>query len=187
MSIAVIFLIAFGLCFDTLAVSMSCGMTTHFKMRQIFRFGAVLAFFQFLMPLLGWFMGSVISGLLSAWDHWIAFGLLLILGLKMVFSSFRKEDERPIICPHALKTQCFLGLATSIDALAVGVSIALLRQTLPEMFGAALIIGAVTYTVAVLGLRLGKRIGHLVGNRAELLGGLVLIGIGIKIVIEHMS
>lgn len=187
MSIAVIILIALGLSFDTLAVSMTCGMTTHFKIRQVIRFAGVLAFFQLLMPLAGWALGAVVSGIFYAWDHWIAFGLLLLLGMKMVISSFHTAENKPIVNPHCLKTQSVLGIATSIDALALGLSIAILGEKLARMCFAALIIGLVTFAVSVFGLRVGKRLGALLGSRAELAGGVVLIAIGVKILVEHIS
>lgn len=187
MSIAVIILIAFGLSFDTLAVSVTCGMTTHFALRQWIRFAVVLAFFQTLMPLLGWVLGSAVSGFFYLWDHWIAFGVLFLLGVKMIVSAFRSVETKPMVCPHTLKTQSMLGVATSIDALALGLSLALLGFSFGKMLGASLIIGAVTFAVAAFGLRLGKRVGGLLGSRAEFLGGLVLIAIGIKILVEHIS
>lgn len=187
MSIAVIILIALGLSFDTLAVSMTCGMTTHFRISQVIRFAAVLAFFQLLMPLVGWSLGSVVSGIFYEWDHWIAFGLLFLLGTKMIISSFHTAETKPIVNPHNIKTQAVLGIATSIDALALGLSIALLGVQIGKMCFAALIIGIVTFAVAVLGLRVGKRLGAFLGSKAELLGGLVLIAIGVKILIEHIS
>jgi putative Mn2+ efflux pump MntP len=187
MSIAVIILIAFGLSFDTLAVSMTCGMTSHFKINQLIRFASVLAFFQLLMPMLGWSLGSVVSGFFYMWDHWIAFGLLCILGIKMIVSSFHISETKPIVNPHNIKNQAVLGVATSIDALALGLSIALLGVKFGKMCFASLIIGFVTFMVAVLGLRVGKRLGRFLGTKAEFFGGIVLIAIGVKILIEHIS
>lgn len=187
MSIAVIILIALGLSVDTLAVSMTCGMTSHFRINQLVRFASVLAFFQLLMPILGWSLGSVVSGIFSAWDHWIAFGLLCVLGIKMIISSFRIAETKPVVNPHSLKTQAVLGVATSIDALALGLSIALLGVKFGKMCLASLIIGFVTFMIAVLGLRVGKRLGRFLGSKAEFIGGIVLIAIGVKILIEHIS
>jgi putative Mn2+ efflux pump MntP len=138
--------------------------------------------FQALMPLIGWAAGLSFSSLIENFDHWVAFGLLASIGGKMVWESLRRKgkcEERN--CLH-LPTLLLLSLATSIDALAVGLSFAMLEIGIVRPI---LIIGGITFVICFAGLFLGNRVGHFFENKLELAGGLILIGIGVKILVEH--
>jgi manganese efflux pump family protein len=185
MSILTIILIAIGLTFDTFAVSVSTGITVNeIKFWQAVRVSIILAIFQASMPLLGWFGALQIKDYIISFDHWIAAGLLWIIGAKMIWEAlFPKEDE---VQKNPLKTMVVvtMAIATSIDALAVGVSFGFLEV---NMYISTLIIGFTTFLVAMIGMLLGKKAGYLLGKRAEIIGGLILIIIGIKILYEHLS
>ncbi len=177
-------LLAIGLSFDTFAVSISTGLAnSNIKFLQGVRVALVLAFFQTLMPLLGWFGGVQLGKLFSEVDHWIAFGLLFLLGLKMIADTFKHDEERKI--NHQMLTVLiYLGLATSMDALVVGVSLALIST---RIILALAIIGFTTFMAAMIGMLLGKNATGKLGKKVEVLGGLILIGIGVKILIEHIG
>jgi manganese efflux pump family protein len=180
-----IFIIAIGLSFDTFAVSISSGLI----LRKIDFFNATkiaitLAVFQAGMPLIGWLAGSGIKSYAESFDHWIAFGILGLLGGKMIYESFTSHPESRQFNPLELKVMVGMAIATSIDALIVGFSFALLNF---KIFFSIGIIGAVTYIVAMLGMLFGKKIGAGLGRRMEILGGIMLILIGLKILIEHLS
>ena len=183
MGIITILLIAFGLSFDTFAVSVSSGLI----LRKINFFNAmkiafVLAFFQGLMPFVGWFIGSGVKKYMMAYDHWIAFILLLVLGLKMIYESFQKDENRQPLNPMRLAVMVSMAIATSIDALVVGLSFAFFEV---NIYLTVFLIGAVTFIVSMLGLLFGKKAGAQLGHRMEIVGGLILIAIGLKILIEH--
>jgi putative Mn2+ efflux pump MntP len=185
MEILTIILIAFSLSFDTFAVSVSSGLI----LRKIDFFNATkiaitLAVFQALMPLIGWLAGSGIKDYAQSADHWIAFGILGLLGGKMIYESFQTDPENRNFNPLDFKVMIGMAVATSIDALVVGFSFALLDFKILISVG---IIGVVTYIVAMLGMLFGKKIGSRMGRRMEMLGGLMLILIGLKILIEHLS
>ncbi|MDP4290809.1 MAG: manganese efflux pump MntP family protein [Bacteroidota bacterium] len=178
-----IFLIAIGLCFDSFAVSVSSGlMMKHISFLQAMRISFSLAFFQGVMPLIGWFAGKRISDYLANYDHWIAFGLLLIIGIRMLLES-RKKDEDKTFNPLNIWYMIYMSLATSIDALIVGFSFAFINT---NIYISILIIGTVTFISAMLGILFGKKAGILFGKKMEILGGLILIVIGFKILFEHL-
>lgn len=184
MQIIELILIAIGLSFDTFAVSISTGLTNNkIRFLQGVKVALVLAFFQTLMPLIGWFGGVQLGRLMSDFDHWIAFGLLFLLGVKMIADTFKKEEERKIN-PMMLRVLIYLGLATSMDALVVGVSLALIST---KIIIALAVIGFTTFMAAMIGMLLGKNATGKLGKKVEVLGGLILIGIGIKILIEHIA
>ena len=173
-----IFLIAVSLALDAFAVSVSSGISIPgFGPRQAVKMGLWFGTFQFLMPLLGWLLGSSVSQYIEAVDHWVAFGLLAVIGGKMAWESLRRGCGEEGEAPPDLSAQrlCVLAIATSIDALAVGVSMAFMGV---HILASAAVIGVVA---------LGRRLGCLFQRRAELTGGLVLIAIGVKILIEHLS
>ena len=180
-----IFLIAVSLALDAFAVSVSSGISIPgFGGRQAVKMGVWFGGFQFAMPLIGWFLGSSVSQYIEAVDHWVAFGLLALIGGRMVWGALKtgtgEEDEAP---PDlSARRLCLLAIATSIDALAVGVSMAFMKV---DILVSALIIGVVAFGLSVVGGLVGKRLGALFQRRAELVGGLVLVGIGIKILAEH--
>jgi len=182
--------IAFALAMDCFAVSVASGVILRGTSRPaaVLRLAFLFGLFQALMPLAGWLLTSRFSGVLQRVDHWIAFAMLAFIGGKMVVESFRGE-ERPSFSPLALRTQLALAVATSIDALAVGITYACTGYdricTLLLPVG---IIGAVSFLMGLLGFRLGKSFGDAVNRkfRPELCGGLILIGIGLKILLTHL-
>lgn len=184
MDIVPILLIAFGLAMDAFAVSVSCGiMGKGSQVGNALRMASSFGSFQAIMPLMGWLGGLSLAGPISGFDHWIAFGLLVVIGGKMVFESVKSGPEKKCINPADLRVLMVLSVATSIDALAVGFSFALLKAPIVT---SAVIIGVVTFGVSLTGAFLGSRFrGHL-ENKAAILGGLILIAIGTKILAEHL-
>jgi putative Mn2+ efflux pump MntP len=185
MDLITILLIAVGLSFDTFAVSVSSGLTIRqIRFMQAVKIAFTLAFFQSLMPLIGWMVGSQFSGPVVNYDHWVAFGLLSALGLKMAYESFKKDNEKSNFNPLNLAVLLGMAVATSIDALVVGVSFALIEV---NIYWTVLVIGVVTFLVSMAGMLFGKKVGGKLGKRMEIIGGLILIGIGIKILLEHLQ
>lgn len=180
-----VFLIAVSLALDAFAVSVSTGIAMPgFRLRHAVKMGLWFGGFQFIMPLLGWLLGTGVSSYIEAVDHFIAFALLAFIGGKMVWDSLLGggdggESSCPDLSPRRL---CLLAVATSIDALAVGVSMAFMKV---DVWFSALVIGVVAFVLSVVGGLAGRRLGALFQRRAELVGGLVLIGIGVKILVEH--
>lgn len=181
-----ILLIAVSLAMDAFAVSVSSGISVPgFGWKHAVKMGAYFGFFQFAMPLIGWLLGSGVSQYIVAVDHWIAFGLLALIGGRMVWEALRRgcggEDPAPDLSAGRLT---LLAVATSIDALAVGVSMAFMEVNILLSAG---IIGVVAFALSVAGGLAGKRLGCLFQRRAEVAGGLVLIAIGVKILLEHLG
>jgi manganese efflux pump family protein len=178
------FLLAIGLSFDTFAVSVTCGLLRQeLAFKHAVRIAVIFALFQAISPLIGWLLGSTISKAINQYDHWLAFGLLFILGVKMLIES-QKEAEEKTIDPMNIRTQVKLAIATSIDALIVGLSFAFINV---KMVPALLIIGIVTFIIAMLGMLFGKKTRGLLGPKIEMLGGIILIVIGCKILWEHLA
>jgi putative Mn2+ efflux pump MntP len=185
MNIITILLIAVGLSFDTFAVSVSSGLTIrHIRFLQAVKIAFTLAVFQSLMPLIGWFLGNQVSGYIANYDHWVAFGLLSVLGLKMAYESLKKDKENSNFNPLNLLVLLGMAVATSIDALVIGVSFALVEI---NIYWSILVIGVVTFLVSMVGMLFGKKVGGKLGKQMEIIGGLILIGIGIKILLEHLQ
>lgn len=185
MDLFTIVLIAVGLAMDAFAVSITCG----FQLEPPRRFNALkiafsFGFFQAFMPVLGWIAGRTLSGYIRAYDHWLAFGLLTIIGSRMLYAAIRSDVCKPIIDPGRFRILLGLSIATSIDALAVGITFAFLSV---HIITPILIIGLVTFGVSIFGILMGYKLGYILGRKVEILGGLVLIGIGIKILIEHLT
>lgn len=178
--------IAVGLSMDAFAVATATGLClVSVSARQTFRMAWHFGFFQFLMPVIGWLAGRTVEPWISAFDHWIAFGLLAIIGGKMVYEALQpRDDEDTATDPTRGLRLITLSVATSIDALAVGLSLGVLQV---QIWYPAVVIGVVTGMLTTLGMRLGCRFGPLLGRRVEVLGGLVLIGIGVKILVEHLA
>ena len=177
--------IAVALSMDAVAVAIVTGLTLKpLTKRRIFRLAFHFGLFQALMPIAGWSAGHAIQGYVSAFDHWIALALLAFVGGRMIHGSLRDGGaKRAASDPTAGWDLVILSIATSIDALAVGFSLAIIGSTIVLP---ALVIGAVTGSLTTAGMLLGGRIGAIWGKRVEILGGLILIGIGVKIVIEHI-
>ncbi len=186
MSTLTLFGIALGLAMDAFAVAIGaglqlCGATP----RQTFRLAWHFGLFQAFMPIIGWLAGRTVAQYIAPVDHWIAFGLLAFIGGKMVYEALRDEGDEAEACdPTKGWRLVLLSIATSIDALAVGLSLALLGVSI---WYPALVIGVVAGVLTVVGMELGKRFGALLGRRMEIVGGLILIGIGVKILVEHLT
>jgi putative Mn2+ efflux pump MntP len=185
MELAASFLIAVGLAMDAFTVSLGVGTagtarTFRSKFRMAFHFGI----FQCLMTLLGWLMGSTVSSLISSVDHWIALALLGYVGFNMIRNSLHSHAEISTVDPSRGRSLIMLCVATSLDALAVGLSMAMIHTpvVLPSI-----IIGVVCLVLSGVGLFAGTKLGEIFGKRMEILGGLILLGIGIEIVISHLA
>jgi len=177
--------VAFSLAMDAFSVCVAGGVKIkHPTFRHYFRFSWHFGLFQFLMPILGYYLGVLVEDIIRDYDHWIALVILSIIGGKMLWESFsgRDDDQCDVKDPSRGWTLVLLSLATSIDAAAVGLSFAALNI---PIFGPAVIIGAVCIFCSAAGLYLGKKIGLVIGKWAERFGGLVLIMIGVKICLEH--
>ncbi len=186
MNFITLLLIAIGLSFDTFAVSISTGLiVNHIRFIQAVRVAFIMALFQTGMPLIGIFLGLQVADYIKDFDHWIAFGLLSLLGLKMIYESLKNDDnEKMTQNPLKLTNVISMSIATSIDALAIGVSFAFLQINITLT---AIVIGTVTFLVAMLGMFFGKKAGRHLGNKLDLIGAAILIGIGIKILVEHIG
>jgi putative Mn2+ efflux pump MntP len=177
--------IGIGLAMDTFAISIATGgVYRQLHIKHALRMALFFGGFQALMPLLGWFAGEKLSGVIASYDHWVAFGLLAFIGGKMIYEAFEiKEVESRPQDPSNLAVLLMLSIATSIDALVVGITLTLVTKFI---FEAVLLIGIITFAISFLGWLLGKRAGHLFENKIEILGGLILIGIGAKILLGHL-
>lgn len=187
-----LFGIAVGLSMDAFAVSVTNGaVTKHLKLRHGVKIALCFGLFQAFMPMIGWAIGKAGEGLISQLDHWIAFILLGYIGGKMVFDAW-KDRGKTVECqsrePVGFKTLLVMAIATSIDALATGIILpsAVGASSFLLMFCAVGIIGTVTFLISLCGVWIGKKFGDLFCSKAELVGGLVLIVIGCKILIEHL-
>ena len=187
MSIMVVLGVAVALAMDCFAVTlgMACGakgLTT----KQAVRMAAFFGGFQFFMPVAGWFAGDRLLALIRSFDHWVAFGLLAVIGGRMIYEAFELSDEEKACRPDQTQGRrlVVLALATSIDALAVGLSLGVIRT---GILVPAAVIGVMSFAMTVLGAKLGPAVGRVAGKRAELLGGLILIGIGVKVLVEHLA
>ncbi len=180
-----ILLIAIGLSFDCFAVALGASTSgSRITSLQMFRVSAAFGVFQAAMPVLGWLAGRTLVELISDYDHWVAFGLLLIVGGRMIWESFHSKEgkaaDRDFSKGFTLLT---LAVATSIDALAVGLSFAFLSANIVV---AVLTIGAVAFLITGVGFLIGRKAGQFLGKRAETIGGIILIGIGIRILLVHL-
>lgn len=175
-----IFLIGVALSMDAFAVSAACGISPK-KMspRHAIEIAASFGFFQMAMPVAGWWMGEAVYALVSSFSKWAAFAILAAVGSKMIFDSLRGE-ESCMVMPLPFKTLMMLSVATSLDALAVGVSFSLVDC--PVLAPSAMI-GATTFTLSLAGIFAGKALGESAGGKFAILGGAVLIGIGVKILL----
>jgi manganese efflux pump family protein len=185
MDIVTVIFIAVGLAMDVFAVSITSGMTAEgSKVKVAVIMATSFAAFQMVMPLIGWGAASTLRDFITGVDHWIAFGLLAAIGCKMLYESMRRDEEERESRKLGLYVLLTLSIATSIDAFAVGASFAFLKSSIATPI---VVIGAVTFMLSLVGTFIGNKTGHLLGNRAETLGGLILIGIGIRIVVEHTT
>ncbi|MBQ9463136.1 MAG: manganese efflux pump [Bacteroidales bacterium] len=183
-------LIALALAMDCFAVSVVCGVVVRkVEAGVMLRLAVQFGLFQAAMPLLGWALTMSFRTYLEAVDHWIAFGMLAFIGGKMIVDAFREEEDKSVN-PRRFWTCVLLAVATSIDALAVGITYACTGyDSLGSLVLPLVCIGVVSFVLSVLGFVLGVRFGDVVVKkvRPELLGGIILIGIGVKILIEHLG
>jgi manganese efflux pump family protein len=183
-SVAAVLFIALGLAMDAFAVAVGISSSgratgTRDSVRLSFHFGL----FQFLMPVAGWLAGSTVQPLIEHIDHWIAFGLLAFVGFRMVQSGLSGEPPAEGGNPTRGRWLVLLSLATSIDALAVGLSLAFLNV---DVVMPSIAIGIVTFALSYLGMRAGKRLSIRFGSRLEIAGGILLLGIGLKVLASHL-
>ncbi len=185
-----VFLIAIGLAMDAFAVSVSNGIVLKtVKQKSALKFGLFFGIFQFAMPVIGWLCAKNFKDAIESFDHWIAFVLLFIIGGKMFLESFKEEEEHIRNEENILSfyNMTILAIATSIDALAVGVSFAFLDSSSGlDIWSSSAIIGVVAFVLSYIGVHLGNKIGGFIQKNAERVGGIILVGIGFKILIEHL-
>ena len=184
MTVQEIFLIALALSADAFTVGLAVGIG-HRNPRQIFRLSFHFGLFQGLMPTVGWVAGFAVHRYIAEFDHWIAFGLLAFVGGRMIRGAFSGGDQAPETArdPTSGWSLVFLSIATSIDALAVGLSLGVIGSTI---LMPVLIIGIVAAMFTIAGMFLGRQIGLRWGKRVEVLGGIILIGIGCRILLDHL-
>lgn len=176
-------IIGIGLAMDAFAVSITSGITIRkMKLRHAFMISSFFGFFQAIMPLLGWTVGLSFRSYIQSLDHWIAFFLLGFIGTKMIIDS-RKEDKEDSFDPLNVYILFTLSIATSIDALAVGITFSFLDI---EIWQTSFVIGIITFIICLIGTKIGKTYGHLLEDKVEVAGGLILIAIGLKILIQHL-
>jgi putative Mn2+ efflux pump MntP len=168
---------------DAFAVSVSSGVAIkNMHIKYAIRIGLFFGVFQALMPVFGWSAGRLAAGHIKRFDHWIAFGLLAFIGGKMIYEAFQLNEDSEEKDPHNIYILFTLAIATSIDALAVGVSFSFLDI---QIITPVTIIGIITFIFSFAGTYIGNRLGHLFEDKLEIIGGLILIGIGLKILLEH--
>lgn len=188
MSLVEIILLAIALAMDCFTVSVTCGLIQRrlylsTMLLSAFMFGL----FQAVMPVLGWLGISIFSDVIQSWDHWIAFSLLSVLGCKMIIEGLKTDTEKRCFNPASFKITLTLAIATSIDAFAVGLSFGCLgMNTLSSIMLPIVIIGFISFIMSIIGYLAGIKIGHLFKFPIEAVGGAILIGIGVKILIEHL-
>lgn len=180
-----LFLIAVGLSMDAFAVSVCKGLSERsLKAKHYLIIGAWFGGFQALMPFIGYLLGSAFEQYITSFDHWIAFVLLGLIGGNMIREAFSKEEEEQD-ASFGFRTMLLLAIATSIDALAVGITFALLPDV--NIFAAVSLIGVTTFILSAIGLKVGNVFGAKYKSKAELVGGIILILIGTKILLEHLG
>lgn len=192
MSYIELIILALSLSFDTFAVSIGGGtLLPDIKPADKIRIMLFFALFQAGFLFAGWFIGGKFAHIITNWDHWMAFTLLGYIGGKMIYGSLKScdcaEKERDAACMLQTRKLVVLSIATSIDAVAVGISLAFINLTLHKMCYATLITALITAAACYTGLAGGRKLGCYIGRRAEMIGGVILIFIGAKILIDHLS
>lgn len=186
MNLLALILLAFAMSTDAFAAAISKGAKIkNIPFRDALKIGLIFGTVEFITPVIGWLIGQSASIYVSAWDHWIALVLLCGLGIHMVYESFQDTDESDALEPKktSLMVTILTAIGTSIDAMAVGVSLAFIDVRIEI---AALLIGFATFTMVTIGVMLGGILGNLIGKRAETFGGLVLIAVGVWLFCEHI-
>ncbi len=185
MGLLELFLIAVGLSMDAFAVAVCKGLSVqNVKAKHFVITGAWFGGFQGLMPFIGYLLGSTFKSYIETFDHWVAFVLLALIGGNMLKEGFSKDEEKPNDS-FAAKTMVVLALATSIDALAVGVTFALLPDV--NILAAVLFIGCITFVLSAVGVKVGNIFGAKYKSKAEIAGGVILVLMGLKILLEHLN
>jgi len=188
MNLSATLILAFGMSMDAFAASIGKGASLHKpKFSEALRTGLIFGAIETLTPLIGWCLGLLASQVVLEWNHWVAFVLLVFLGIRMIYEGLRggdDDEETPKLQRHGFWLLVTTAIATSLDAMAVGVGLAFLQVNIIET---ALAIGCATMIMSTAGMMLGRFIGPLLGKRAEILGGIVLIGIGCQILYSHFS
>ena len=178
-------LIGIGLAMDCFAVSITSGIAIkNLRISHALQIALFFGSFQALMPVIGWLAGLGLRDFITGVDHWVAFGLLGSIGLKMIYESAKLESDKKESNPLNIYVLSMLSIATSIDALAIGVSFAFLKISLVISI---IIIGTITFLLSFIGVFIGNRTGHFFENKIQFAGGLILIGMGTKILIEHLA
>ena len=184
MSLVTVIAIALGLAMDAFAVSIARGVAmSQLRLRQAFGIALSFGLFQAGMPVIGWLSGKSVLRFMGGLDHWLAFALLVIIGSKMIYEGVRDEESNGRDEGLGLWLLVTLSVTTSIDALVVGFSFALLSV---PILAPAVIIGMVTFILSLAGVFIGNRAGHIFRKKAGILGGIILVAIGVKILIEHL-
>lgn len=188
MGFAELFLIAIGLSMDAFAVAVCKGLKMpKLNMKQTALIALFFGGFQALMPLIGWLLGVNFEKYITSFDHWIAFVLLGFIGGKMIYESFKADEDDDCGC-FDIKELFIMAIATSIDALAVGITFAFLGSTMKMGIGVAvMLIGVTTFILSAMGVFIGHKFGAVYKNKAELAGGIILVLIGTKILLEHLG
>ena len=185
MGLAELFILAIGLSMDAFAVSICKGLATEkLKIKHTIIAGLWFGGFQALMPLIGYFLGTTFEKYVTAIDHWIAFVLLGAIGGNMIKEAF-SDGENETDGSFGIKTMLIMAIATSIDALAIGITFALLPDV--NIIAAVSFIGIITFVLSAIGVKLGNVFGAKYKSKAELTGGIILIFLGLKILIEHLT
>jgi putative Mn2+ efflux pump MntP len=184
MNLLEILIISLSMAMDAFAVCLGAGALNEIsELRPTFRLAFHFGLFQFLMPVVGWFAGTTIERYIVSFDHWVAFGLLAFVGGRMIRSGFDPDAGQQKADPSRGWTMVLLSIAVSIDALAVGLSLGLIGVTI---WYPALVIGVVTGLMSWLGLRIGSRLGKKFGKVMEIVGGVVLVLLGVRILLTHL-
>jgi len=184
MNLITVIVIAVGLAMDTFAISIVSGSASkQVRIKQVLRMAFFFGGFQLVMPLIGALAGLTLKKYITSYDHWVAFGLLAAVGGKMIYESFKIKSAGQNLDLSNIFVLLVLSVATSIDALAVGITLSLITSSIGI---AVIIIGLITFTLSCLGVFVGQKFGHFFENKIEVVGGLVLIGIGLKILLGHL-
>ena len=179
-------LLAVGVSMDAFAVSVCKGLSMcKSGIKESAICGAWFGGFQALMPLIGFFLGTLFADAIEAFDHWVAFGLLAVIGINMLKEAFSKEEEGCCGCDLSFKTMLVMAIATSIDALAVGISLAMAGNV--NIWLSILLIGITTFAFSGLGVKIGNVFGSRFEKKAQIAGGAILILLGLKILLEHLG
>lgn len=188
MNLSATLILAFGMSMDAFAASIGKGASLHKPpFREALRTGLIFGIIEAITPLIGWGLGLLASRYIMQWDHWIAFILLAVLGGRMIIEGCRSHQQPQadtLMAKHSFKVLAATAIATSLDAMAIGVGLAFLQV---NILHTALLIGLSTMIMATIGMLLGRFIGPMLGKKAEIIGGLILIGIGCNILYSHLS